>query len=221
MGNVLTGDEVLNEAINAMGSPLGDVYHALGDEVAWLHLKWSDYRELFAESDLVDVLNSAAPAFFHDLQRQSWQDLLMHLCRVTDRTKTVGKDNLTIRLLPGLVTSQQLKDELEHLVQVVSDATDFARDWRNRRLAHDELRVGRNVTPLASAKFDYIDTALAAIRTVLNRLEQHYLNKTVSYEDTIPALGGVQSFIAVVRKGVEARRSEREAKLRKYGVIPG
>jgi HEPN superfamily AbiU2-like protein len=219
MGNVLTGDEVLNEAINAMGSPLGGVYQALGDEVAWLHLKWNDFRELFADSDLVDVLNSAAPAFFHDLQRQSWEDLLMHLCRVTDRTKTFGKENLTIRLLPDLVTSQKLKDELEPLIQDVCDATDFARDWRNRRGAHEELRVGRNVTPLASAKFDYIDTALTAIRTVLNRLEQHYLNKTVSYEDTIPALGGVQSLIAIVRKGVETRRSERDAKLRKYGVV--
>ena len=219
MGNVLTGDEVLNEAINAMGSPLGDVYHALGDEVAWLHLKWNDFRELFADSDLVDVLNSAAPAFFHDLQRQSWEDLLMHLCRVTDRAKTFGKENLTIRLLPDLVSSQQLKVELERLINVAVDATDFARDWRNRRLAHEELRVGRNVTPLASAKFDYIDTALTAIRTVLNRLEQHYLDKTVSYEDTIPALGGVQSLIAIVRKGVETRRSERDAKLRKYGVV--
>lgn len=219
MGNVLTGDEVLNEAINAMGSPLGDVYHALGDEVAWLHLKWNDFRELFAESDLVDILNSAAPAFFHDLQRQSWEDLLMHLCRVTDRAKTFGKENLTIRLLPDLVSSQQLKVELESLINVAVDATDFARDWRNRRLAHEELRVGRNVTPLASAKFDYIDTALTAIRTVLNRLEQHYLNKTVSYEDTIPALGGVQSLIAIVRKGVETRRSERDAKLRKYGAV--
>jgi hypothetical protein len=53
------------------------------------------------------------------------------------------------------------------------------------------------------------------------RLEQHYLNKTVSYQDTIPALGGVKSFIAVVRKGVEARRSEREARLRKYGIVTG
>jgi hypothetical protein len=219
MGNVLTDDEVLNEAINAMGSPLGEVYHALGDEVAWLHLKWNDFRELFAESDLVDVLNSAAPAFFHDLQRQSWEDLLMHLCRVTDRAKTFGKENLTIRLLPDLVSSQQLKVELERLINVAVDATDFARDWRNRRLAHEELRVGRNVTPLAPAKFDYIDTALTAIRTVLNRLEQHYLNKTVSYEGTIPALGGVQSLIAIVRKGVETRRSERDAKLRKYGVV--
>lgn len=60
--NVLTGDEVLNEAINAMGSLLGDVYHVLGDEVAWLYLKWNGFRELFADSDLVDVLNSAAPA---------------------------------------------------------------------------------------------------------------------------------------------------------------
>jgi len=217
VGAALTGDEVLSEAITAMGSPLGDVYHALGDEVAWLHLKWNYFRELFADPDLVDVLNSAAPAFFHDLQRQSWEDLLMHLCRVTDRAKTAGKDNLTIRLLPDLVSSQQLKVELESLIKSAVSTTDFARDWRNRRLAHEELRVGRNVTPLASAKFDYIDTALAAIRTVLNRLEQHYLNKTVSYEDTIPASGGVESFIAVIRKGVEARRHERAAKLGRYG----
>ena len=189
--------------------------------MAWLHLKWNDFRELFADSDLVDVLNSAAPAFFHDLQRQSWEDLLMQLCRVTDRAKTFGKDNLTIRLLPDLVSSQQLKVELEGLIKRAVDTTDFARDWRNRRLAHDEFRVGRNVTPLASAKFDYVDTALAAIRAVLNRLEQHYLSKTVSYEDTIPAFGGVQSFIAVVRKGVEARRSGGDAKLRTYGIVPG
>jgi hypothetical protein len=221
MGEVLDSEDVLNEAIGGMGSPLGDVYHALGDEVAWLHLKWNDFGELFASADLVDVLNSAAPAFFHDLQRQSWDNLLMYLCRVTDRTKTFGKDNLTIRLLPDLVSSQQLKVELEGLINRAVDATDFARDWRNRRLAHEELRVGRNVTPLASAKFDYIDAALTEIRTVLNRVEQHYLNKTVSYEDTIPALGGVQSFIAVVRKGVETRRSDRYAKLRKYGIVPG
>jgi hypothetical protein len=221
MGEVLDSEDVLNKAIGAMGSPLGDVYHALGNEVAWLHLKWNDFGELFASADLVDVLNSAAPAFFHDLQRQSWDNLLMYLCRVTDRTKTFGKDNLTIRLLPDLVSSQQLKVELEGLINRAVDATDFARDWRNRRLAHEELRVGRNVTPLASAKFDYIDAALTEIRTVLNRVEQHYLNKTVSYEDTIPALGGVQSFIAVVRKGVETRRSDRYAKLRKYGIVPG
>jgi HEPN superfamily AbiU2-like protein len=115
----------------------------------------------------------------------------------------------------------QLKDELEHLIKAACDATDFARDWRNRRLAHEELRLGRNVTPLASAKFDDIDTALCAIRTVLNRLEQHYLNKTVSYEDTIPALGGVESFIAVIRKGVETRRNERAAKLQRYGIEGG
>ena len=55
---------------------------------------------------------------------------------------------------------------------------------------------------------------MAAIRLVVNQVEQSYLNKTVSYEGTIPALGGVASLIMVLRKGVEARRAEREAKLR-------
>lgn len=55
---------------------------------------------------------------------------------------------------------------------------------------------------------------MAAIRLVVNQVELRYLNKTVSYEDTIPDLGGVASLITVLRKGVEARRAEREAKLR-------
>jgi hypothetical protein len=52
-----------------MGSPLGEIYHSLGDEVAWLHLKWNAFHELFVDRDTVALLNSAAPAFFHDLQR--------------------------------------------------------------------------------------------------------------------------------------------------------
>jgi AbiU2 len=80
MGETLTAEQVRSEAIAAMGSPLGETYHSLSDEVAWLHLKWNDFRELFANRDTVDLLNSAAPAYFHELQRQTWEDVLLHLC---------------------------------------------------------------------------------------------------------------------------------------------
>lgn len=48
----------------------------------------------------------------------------------------------------------------------------------------------------------------------MNQFEQHYLGKTISYEQPIPALGGVASFITVLKRGVEARRAERKARLR-------
>jgi hypothetical protein len=56
--------------------------------------------------------------------------------------------------------------------------------------------------------------AMVPIRLVVNQLEQRYLNKTVSYEDTIPDHGGVASLITVPRKGVAVRCAEREANLR-------
>ena len=118
MGETLTAEEVRNEAIAAMGSPLGDIYHSLSDEVSWLHLKWNDFRELFANRENVDLFNAAAPAYFHDLQRQTWEDVLLHLCRVTDPAESgrQRKPNLSIRRLPGLVSDAQLRGTLQLLV---------------------------------------------------------------------------------------------------------
>ena len=215
MGDVLTAEQVRMEAIGVMGSPLGEIYHSLGDEVSWLHLKWNDFRELFADRETVDLLNSAAPAFFHDLQRQTWEDVLLHLCRLTDPPKSSGKSNLTIQRLPDLVSDAQLRLSLQSLVNDIVQKTTFARDWRNRRLAHKELSLDQ---PLASASVNDVESALAAIRILMNRFEEPYLNKTVSYEQPIPALGGVKSFIAVLRIGVDARRAERQAKLRKFAT---
>jgi hypothetical protein len=215
MGETLTAQQVRNEAVAAMGTELGEIYHSLGDQVAWLHLKWDTFCELFAERDTVELLNSAAPAYFDELQRQTWEDVFLHLCRVTDPPLSAGKSNLTLRRLPDLVSDQSFRTNLNALVDDAVDKTTFARDWRNRRLAHTELNRSQ---PLASASRKHVEDAMAAIRLVLNQLEQHYLNKTVSYEHTIPDLGGVASLIRVLRKGVEARRAEREAKLRGHVV---
>jgi hypothetical protein len=199
MGETLTAEEVRSEAVAAMGAQLGEIYHSLSDQVSWLHLKWDTFCELFADRDTVDLLNSAAPAYFHELQRQTWEDLLLHLCRVTDPPLSAGKSNLTLRRLPDLVSDQLLRVNLQALVDDAVQKTTFARDWRNRRLAHTELLRSQ---PLASASRKHVEDALTAIRLVMNQLEQPYLNKTVSYEHTIPDLGGVASLIAVLRKGV-------------------
>jgi hypothetical protein len=208
MGETLTAKDVRHEAVAAMGSELGEIYHLLSDQVTWLHLKWDTLCELFANRETVDLLNSAAPAFFHELQRQMREDIFLHLCRITDPPISGGKSTLTLRRLPGLVSDRGMRLSLEAMVDNAVKRTEFARDWRNRRLAHIELNRSQ---PLASMSRKKAEDALDAIRKVMNRLEQTYLNKTVSYQDTIPDLGGVASLIAVIRKGVDTRRVERES----------
>ena len=54
-------------------------------EAAFLHLKWNEYVVLFGTGpERVDLLNRAAPGFFHLVQDSWWDDLLLHISRMTD-----------------------------------------------------------------------------------------------------------------------------------------
>ena len=213
MGETSTPDEVRAKIVAAMPAPLGQVYYELSNQVVWVHLKWKDFRELYAKApETIDLLNAAAPAFFYNLQQMMWDDVLLHLCRITDPTKSAGKDTLTIRRLPDEIPDTALRSQLEALAEDARKKTEFARHWRNRRLAHCELPplAGQSPRPLPAASREHVEVALAAISEAMNAIERHYLHSAVSYKDTIEALGGVDSLIGLLRKGVNAERAERE-----------
>ena len=95
MGETLSPEQVRDRSVAAMPTPLGEIHYALHNEVAWLHLKWKDFRALFGrDQETIDLLNAAAPAFFHALQRMMWEDVLLHLCRLTDPPQSGRRDNL-------------------------------------------------------------------------------------------------------------------------------
>jgi hypothetical protein len=216
MGQSLTPDQVRNKSVLGMPAPLGEIHHWLHDELAWLHIKWSNFHRLYATShEQLDLLNAAAPAFFHQLQRMIWEDVLLHLCRLTDPPETMGHANLTISRIPDAIPDPGLRDVVKPLVDDAIQKTRFARDWRNRRLAHQELPAsqGQVAAPLAPASGQNVEDALAALRKVMNRVERHYLNESVLYEHSIPVLGGVEALLARLTKGIRAEKAERERKL--------
>ena len=171
MGDHQTYDDVRASCVAAMGEPLGAVYHALWHQVALLHIRWNSYRELFAASpQTIALLNSAAPAFFFDTERIMWEDVLLHLCRLTDPPQ-VGKkkrETLTLKRLPPLVADPAISADVQQLVDAADQKTQFARDWRNRRLAHTELPAlfGEIHRPLENSSREHVEKALAAFRDV-------------------------------------------------------
>jgi len=50
MAEEKTAEQVKAERIEKLGPKLGPVFHALSDDVAWLQVKWAEYRELFGTS---------------------------------------------------------------------------------------------------------------------------------------------------------------------------
>ena len=209
MGEKLTSEHVRTAKIAAMPAPLGEIHFALYNEVVWLYMKWNDFYSLFgSDAETVALLNQAAPVFFNHLQRALWEDILLHLCRLTDPPQSVGRNNLTLRRLPLIITEPALKTNVEALVGQARNKTDFARDWRNRRLAHKELPPlsGQTSVPLTPASRKDVEHALKAITEVMNCIERHYQNSDVEYSGVIEPPGGVDALLHYLKKGVLSQR---------------
>jgi len=212
MSGSQSAKEVEQNHLEVLGPELGPLYHQLWNECAWVHLKWQEHQELFGKSEeRVDLLNRAAGAFFRMIQDSLWEDTLLHIARLVDRTSVAGKANLTIQRLPDLV-DETIQSETRDLVNAAVEASGFAVDWRNRRIAHRDLKLAlaEGVQPLANATTRGVDAALEAIAAALNRLELHYFDSTVMYEAGIGALTGAESLLYVIRDGVEVEESRRK-----------
>ena len=199
-------DEIRQDYINKMGEELGSQFHRLWNECAWLHLKWGEYVALFGtKPSRVELLNASARGFFSLLDSSLWEDVLLHICRLTDDPQVGRRQTLTVLRLPTLV-DPAIHDKIRALVSVAVKRTKFARDWRNRHIAHRDLRLAlnRGAKRLAPASRKRVRDAIAAIVTVLGAVEQHYRKTTTAY-DHVSHLGDAEALLYVLRDGVEAR----------------
>lgn len=172
-----TQEEVRGDYVRLMGVGLGSLVHELTLEEDWLRDKWTIFRELFEHGgDRIDLLNRTAPNFFYFLHKLLYEDAMLHLSRLTDPPETYRKANLTVRQLDGLIADPNLKGSVEGAIKDLVITCKFARDIRNRRLAHTDLNSTRSGDPYSSCKITSTDVtrALKGLRTVLSLIENHY-----------------------------------------------
>jgi len=203
--------------LRAFGSELGALYHALEHEVIWLHAKWLEYRKLYAKSDKrIDLLNKTAGFFFRVVQDALWGDLLLHIARLTDPPKQGRYENLTLLRLPEAVHDKGLADNIRDLVKTALANAEFAREWRNRSLAHQELSLALQVgaKPLPGASRKSVEDVLASYRKIMNRLHVSYLQGEVGYEYF---LAYDDADMLVRRLAVAARLDERQKERLRQG----
>ncbi|HYD48679.1 MAG TPA: hypothetical protein VEB21_10045 [Terriglobales bacterium] len=212
MARYTTGEETEAEYIAAMGAELGAVFYRLFNDTGTLHILWDQFVILFAtKRERLSILNRSAGTFFRLVQNMLWQHTLLTLCRLTDPKTTAGKANLSIRCIPDLVNDAALREELGPLIEAAVEATNFARDWRNRRIAHTDfdLFAGRSAKELASASKTNVEHALAAIAAVLSHLEQRFKGRQLWFGN-IPHAGGAEAMLYVLREGLEAEERRRQ-----------
>ncbi len=209
-----SADEYKKQCVAKMGEQLGNQYSALWQELTVIHFNWKEYVELFGtKPQRVEILNQAAATFFHMIENEGWEACLLALARLTDPPKSVGRENLTIRNLPALISDTQVKTKVEDLVKVALDATEFCRDWRHRHIAHRDLNLALNepTKELAEGNRTKVNTALKAISDVLNAVQSHYVNGFTAF-DAVAAHNGALSLLYLIHRGLKANK-EREDRM--------
>jgi hypothetical protein len=221
MSSELSAADAKSDHVAKMGEEIGLVYDALWQEVAWIHKKWEEYVALFGTSQgRIELLNEAAPSFFRTVQDSLWEDVLLHLARLTDPPKSMGKSNLSVTRLAQTVSSSPVSPKVNELVTASLRATEFARDWRNRKLAHRDLdmALGQHVEPLAPASRAAVKAALSAIVDVLNAVSTHYLDSTTMFELSADGRDAV-ALLYVLRDGLR-HNEKRQARIKRGEYSP-
>ena len=196
---------------NIMGQELSQVFWKLTNKFYNLSFLYDDCTHLFGEQSAarVDMLNKTAPAFFCRVQIVFEQELMLGICRATDPVKTGKSNNLTVLRLATLVEQSLIgkSDGIDILAKSARDASEFARDWRNKRIAHNDFELSINAPSaklLPDATLGKIDISLAALDKVLVATLSAFDCQVGSFRGT-KQFGGSASLISIIDDGLRGR----------------
>lgn len=200
-------DKQIAERKVRFGDDLGEyLFHV---EQQWVGLKslWREYEALFGHgSERIEFLNKSAGSFFFLVYRTFYESTILSICRLTDPVKSLGKPNLTLMGLPERVSEPALREELESLNVIAWEAAEFQRDWRNRRISHNDLGLALNkAEPLKSGTREKMNAAISAIHAPIDLLYQRLADTTYLDKIIAPSDDAVR-MLNVMFDGLEARK---------------
>lgn len=180
-----------------------------------MHGRWIIYRQLYGTSqEHIDILNRSASTFFNVIQKTMLHDVQLSLSKLGDPAGSGKRKNLT---LAALVL--ELEDTGENLVvsklvpllKNFDDACKNLRHRRNKWIAHFDLEtmLQSKVKPLEGPSRAEIETALAALRDVMNCVELHYTESQTAYEHFIMNNDG-EYLISTLKQGLRYRELVKE-----------
>lgn len=208
-------EEIRADNVQRMGDSLGSQFSALWQELSNIHVEWQEYVVLFGTSpERIELLNKAAPAFFHMIQERFWDVTLLSISRFTDPSMMAGRANLTVTSLPALISDTELKAKVQSLVDIAKEKTAFCRKLRNRRIAHNDLQLALDATAasLPEASRHLVNEALKSLSAILGEIEAYYEKGYRTDYTDIVVMSGAEDLLYVLHEGVTAR-SERTRRI--------
>ena len=205
-------NEIKQKYQDKLGEDFGAIFYGVWND--WLTglLRLKEYRVLFTDHDAVKLLNSVSGGpFMWDVQHILWDDLLLHVTRLTDPATTGRRKNLSVQALPpfcgrpGLQAEHpKLQAQVQALVDQAEEAAEFARPWRNRRISHADLglAIDSEAESLAPTSLGQVQAAQDAVHAVIGTISSEVLKEEVLNDVVIAPRAA--AFLAYVKQLVTA-----------------
>jgi hypothetical protein len=212
-----TSEEIKAEMFEKLGPEFGSLFYSLDTEITWLTFKWVEFNELYGTKETrIELMNKSAQFFFFMLQKVFWENLLLGICRITDRPETVGKKNMTMTSLPTFLTDENFKKEINTDIKALLAESEFCRDWRNRWITHADYELAtdaQNAKPLEHATRRQLETVIERIQSIYNKIAFKYLGTTTYFKFVRSNQGGI-ALLRVIEGGIRFDKEAYEKKLR-------
>ncbi len=151
-----------------------ELWRILSHDCVQLHSDLGEFTYLSTVEERVALLNETAPDFFGRLQGTLWNAMLLQVCRLTDPAQTSGKDNLSLGSFLKMTACDRdsiHQDRAAMLVVKAVGLSDFARDWRNRRIAHRDLSTATGASLCANGTLLQLRQSVSAIGEAMDAMD--------------------------------------------------
>ncbi len=158
-----------------------EIYNTLRPHVLQLHIRWAQFRLLFTISDKrMTVLSNVAPGFFAIIRDVLRDDAFISLSRLTDKSRTFGKSNLTLVALVELAEKSnhnELASTARSILEKFQDRVNNMRQWRDKWLAHTDFNQAILERPLPDigVQRGHVDEAIHLTIELMNLFADHLL----------------------------------------------
>ncbi len=174
-----------------MSTEMNDLFKALHPHVLQLHMRWAQFLGLFTVSDeRMQLLSEVAPGFFRIVQDVLRDDAFISLGRLTDKSNSFGKPNLSLVALVEAAEESgdsALATSAGNLLSALLAKVDAIRKWRDKWLAHIDLMAALAPNPLPESRVmrGEFDEALALTRQLMDLFADYFSEPRYRYQAVI------------------------------------
>lgn len=201
--------EMLARYRNTLGKNFGEYFYYLNQATFELVGVWDVYRSFFGTNEQrVNLLNRASGYVTCVIQDTLHERVILGICQLTDPENSRGLRNLTVTGLPSFIDETIYREEIAVMCKSARDSTSFARDLRNKLIAHSDFAAKSGSQQIEYSSRLKIVKAITAIIKPLRHIHMKSFDSFQFYH-AIHASPDENMFLKCIHLGVEQMEIEK------------